>query len=118
MELLDVTTGDIKMEKKSEGTCSLLDPVVIMVPLILLTLAPEGLRTTMPAPEAKATVYRLRTVTRLLKEIPILLHKWGQDLAGAGNMVMRHGSGIVVLPRTPGCGRRFHYTFWAWRLCW
>lgn len=63
MDLLDVTMGGSEVEK-SEGTCSLLDTVVTMVPMVLVTLAPEGLRTTILAAEARATIYPLRTVTR------------------------------------------------------
>lgn len=62
----DVTMGDTKVEKKPEGTCSLLDTVAIMVPLVLLNLSPEQLRTTI-------LVYPLGTITRLLNEIPVLV---------------------------------------------
>lgn len=63
MKLLDITVCNSKVER-SEGTCILLDAVVTMVPIVLVTLVPEGLRNTILAPEAKKTVYSFRTVTR------------------------------------------------------
>lgn len=78
------------------------------IPTMLVVLVPEGFRTTVLVPEGRAPIrYPLRNVPSLANEVPVLLRKWCQDTIGAGDMVLRHGCGSVVLPSISGVGGTF-----------
>lgn len=105
--------GDTKVGKEAEGTSSLLNTTVTMVPMLPVSLAPEELRITVLVLEGRTTVmHPLSTAPSLSDSVRCCCTN------GVKQRDTEPWLYHLILLKIPTVGRHLHCTLWAWKISW